>query len=470
MRQFFIAAAFALATGAAALISTAAAAQPGTPLRNSITDEGRAPYRTEFVSYDNRGEADAADPRGSKYHRPLTFRRVASPEAAATSSAATVFETTIDIPGLWLDRDVWIRDTGRTGRYFIMVNGEAVAMNTDSYGMNDYYLTPYLRQGTNRIALEFADDASSDFPGGEMEDFARDAARQTIDNLYIWSQPRIHIFDYTATGHFSEEAGDVILDLDVVMVNSFNTDETINVGYDIYDPRGVLKDYSFEDAVIPGRGCDTVRFRNKVYGTERFVYSAENPALYSVMLSVKQGGRPTEYIPIKVAFGLTDFDGENVTRAGKTIAISAFEGDFPVERGTRDKLRALKRQGVNTIYATRPQQKWFYDMCAAEGLYVVDCAAVECDPGDGSRRPTGTAANDPSLVARFVDRQQAMYYRNRTRPNVIGWAIGSGSGNGYNMYKSYEWLRGVDSTRPAVYRFAEGEWNTDVELPAPKLR
>jgi beta-galactosidase len=337
-------------------------------------------------------------------------------------------------------------------------------MNTDSYGTNDFYLTPYLKEGANRIALEF----TGDIPGGDMEDFTLDGTRLIIENLYIWSQPRIHIFDYTATGHFDEEVGDVILDLDVIVVNSFNTDEKINVGYDIYDPNLVLKDYSFVDAVIPGRGCDTVRFRNKVFGTEKFQYSAERPELYSVMLSLKYHGRPIEYIPIKVGFGLTGFDGEYATRSGKQIFISAVEQDAPTERNTLRRLRLMKRRGINTLYLTHPQQKWFYDMCAEEGMYIIDRAAVECDPKGGDRGPEGTVANDPSHVARFIDRQQAMYYRNRNYPNVIGWATGSESGNGYNMYESYRWLKSADTTRMVVYPFAEGEWNTDIELPESK--
>lgn len=448
MRQTFLSAALLLA-------AASATAQPGTPNINRIQSEGRAPWRTEFISYDIRGESDAGKRDGSKYFRSLVFK---------PGTASGLFETVTEIPALWLDRDIYIRDEGRTGRYRLIVNGHEAGLNTDSYGTNDFHITRFLKEGTNRIALEFP----GDLPGGEMEDFTPGEARRTIENLYIWSQPRIHIFDYTATGHHDEEVGDVILDLDIVVVNSYNTDEKISVGYDIYDPNNVLKDYTFVDAVIPARGCDTVRFRNKVFGTEKFRYSAEHPGLYGVTLQIRYEGRPIEYIPVKVGFGLTGFDGEHATRNGEAIHISAVEFDAPVRRNTLDRLKLLKRRGINTLYLTHPQQKWFYDMCASEGLYIIDRAAVECDPKGGDRSPGGTAANDPTHTARFIDRQQAMYYRNRNRPNVIGWAIGSDSGNGYNMYESYRWLNGADTTRMVVYPFVGGEWNSDVELPDPK--
>lgn len=440
------------------LFALPAAAQPGTPGVNAIRDEGRAPYRTEFISYDIRREAETGEPYGSKYFRPLQFK------IDTAQQLYTLFKTTVDIPAMWLERAVYIRDTGRTGRYILVVNGVEAGLNTDSYGTNDYCITPYLQEGPNSIAIVFTEDV----PGAEMENFTADPTRNLIGNLYIWSQPRIHIFDYTAAGDKDPEGPDAILALDVVLVNGFNMAETVTVGYDVYDPAGNLKEYTFREVTIPGRGCDTVSFRNKIFGTEKYRYSADTPHLYKVMLSLKQGGRNIEYIPLRVGFGTTGFDGVNATRLGRKIPISAVEQDAPAERNTLRRLRLMKRRGINTIYVTHPQQKWFYDMCEENGIYIVDRAAVECDPRGDDRGPGGTIANDPSYVDRFVDRQQNMFYRNRNRANVIGWSIGSDSGNGYDMYKSYQWLKRADTVRMVVYPFARGEWNTDVELPAPQ--
>jgi beta-galactosidase len=40
---------------------------------------------------------------------------------------------------------------------------------------------------------------------------------------------------------------------------------------------------------------------------------------------------------------------------------------------------------------------------------------------------------------------------------------GDESGNGYNMYKAYEWLKSVEKERPVIYMGTEGEWNTDLQ-------
>jgi beta-galactosidase len=144
------------------------------------------------------------------------------------------------------------------------------------------------------------------------------------------------------------------------------------------------------------------------------------------------------------------------------IEVRSEEGDFPVQKGTLEKLRALKKRGINTIALTRPQQKWFYEMAAAEGIYLIDRAAVECDPRGDDRSVGGTVANAPDYLPRFLDRQAAMFYRGRNYPNIIGWSTGSPSGNGYNMYKSYQLLKSLDSSRPVIYVGAEGEFNSDI--------
>ena len=61
-----------------------------------------------------------------------------------------------------------------------------------------------------------------------------------------------------------------------------------------------------------------------------------------------------------------------------------------------------------------------------------------------------------------MERVKSMYYRSRNHTCIIGFALsGKDSGNGYNMYKAYEWLKSVENRLPVFYVGADGEWNTD---------
>ena len=68
----------------------------------------------------------------------------------------------------------------------------------------------------------------------------------------------------------------------------------------------------------------------------------------------------------------------------------------------------------------------------------------------------------PSLADEYLERVKAMYYRSRNHTCVVAFALGGESGNGYNMYKAYEWLKSVEKSRPVIYTDADGEWNSDL--------
>mgnify|MGYP002516769178 FL=1 len=64
----------------------------------------------------------------------------------------------------------------------------------------------------------------------------------------------------------------------------------------------------------------------------------------------------------------------------------------------------------------------------------------------------------------YLTRVKSMYYRSRNHSCIIAFALGGDeSGNGYNMYKAYEWLKSVEKERPVIYLGTEGEWNTDLQ-------
>ena len=39
---------------------------------------------------------------------------------------------------------------------------------------------------------------------------------------------------------------------------------------------------------------------------------------------------------------------------------------------------------------------------------------------------------------------------------------GDEAGNGYNMYKAYQWLKSVEKERAVICTSADGEWNSDL--------
>ena len=95
------------------------------------------------------------------------------------------------------------------------------------------------------------------------------------------------------------------------------------------------------------------------------------------------------------------------------------------------------------------------------GMMVIDQANLNAPDNREDRTVGGTPTNDPKLVDEYIDRVRAMYYRSRNHTCIIAFALGGECGNGYNMYKAYQWLKSVAPDATVIYPDADGEWNTD---------
>lgn len=69
------------------------------------------------------------------------------------------------------------------------------------------------------------------------------APRLAYANSYLVFQHRLHIDDYSVALVPDSTRKYGVLKLDIVVENSYNGEEPITAGYDIYDPKGKLLDY-----------------------------------------------------------------------------------------------------------------------------------------------------------------------------------------------------------------------------------
>ena len=255
------------------------------------------------------------------------------------------------------------------------------------------------------------------------------------------------------------------LHLDVTVDNSFSTPETIEVGYDIYDPDGKLVDYSVNDLSLEGFSRDTLRFTPYVYNSNPNRWSATNPKLYDLMLYTKRSGILWEYIPFKVGFAEYGYnDKGEITLFGEPLKLSISRYNAAVDAAaTEREIKALKKSGINTLRPDYPQPMWFYAIFDRVGMYVIDCAAIDSPSYADNRSVDGTPANAPDLVDEYIRRVESMYRRAQNHVCIIAFCLaGDSSGNGYNLYKAYELLKSYGDSRAIIYYGAEGEWNSDL--------
>ena len=181
-------------------------------------------------------------------------------------------------------------------------------------------------------------------------------------------------------------------------------------------------------------------------------------------------GKVKEVISRPIGFRTVEIIGANLLVNGKRILIKGvnrhetdpYTGQV-VSRESMEKdvmlMKALNFNAVRTCHY--PDDPYFYDLCDQYGLYVMDEANVE---SHGMHYEVDkTLANDTQWEYAHLLRMQRMVMRDKNHPSVIIWSMGNEAGNGWNFYKGYRMMKGLDPTRPIHYELAHYDWNTDIE-------
>ena len=411
-------------------------------------------YRTEFLTYDKREDATAD--RRSETARYTDFK----PLRLEVAGDDVRYIQKVELDGAMNDYNLFFHLENVGAAYTLFVNNEPVAQVEDPFTPADFHLSPFMHQGVNELMIALRESLTPQLQEGvSLPGF------KLFENSYLFAQRRlaIHDFDIVLEPDSTRQFGK--LRIDVVVNNDFNFEETIQIGYDIYNPKGKLMEYSVNAIDVAGRSKDTLTFNPDIYHAYEFKWGeGKSSPLYNVMLYIKRNGMLWEYIPLKVGFGRTEYRDGKFYRFDKELKLQMQKHfNAKADRAqTRKEIDQLKLRGINTLCPDYPQPKWFYDMCDAAGMFVVDCANINSPTNSENRAVGGTPANDPGLVDEYINRVKAMYYRSRNHSCIIAFSLGGEqSGNGYNMYKAYQWLKSMNPSLPVIYEGAEGEWNSD---------
>ncbi|MBR5866090.1 MAG: hypothetical protein IKY89_07455 [Alistipes sp.] len=412
--------------------------------------------RTEFICYDKRNDAKSdIRTNNDKY---IDLRPTLQFEGEG--SVRAVYEQEIVVPASWNDYNAYLHTENIGGDYTIFVNGAQITEAIDRFTPTETYISSYLDQGKNIVAIVIVDEPY-------MEAVAEGMTmpkRTQFENCYIFAQRRLGVYDFNvrlvpdSLEHFAQ------LKLDVLVDNSFSSDEVIEVGYDIYAPDGKLMEYSVNDLALEKFTRDTLSFKPYIYHSNPNRWTAANPKLYDLTLYVKRSGILWEYIPLKVGFAEYGYtEGGDITAFGKPLTLKKETYNAAADKATTEReIKALKQRGINCLTPDYPQPRWFYDICDKVGIYVIDCAAVTSPSMADNRALGGTPANAPELVDEYLRRVETMYHRAQNHVCIIAFSLGKKAGNGYNLYKAYELLKSKGDSRAIIYEDADGEWNTDV--------
>jgi beta-galactosidase len=373
-----------------------------------------------------------------------------------------------DIPQSWNGEQVFIHFGSIKSVGFVWVNGHKVGMSKDSKTPQEFDITPYIQSGKNTIAVEVF--RWSDASYLECQDFWRLSGIPR--EVYLYAQPKVRLRDFFAQSTLDDSYTNGLFNLDVELKNHSGKKTTQSVSYEILDETG--KTISSESKTVPiNDSIGTTSFGATLPGVN--AWSAENPYLYTLVLSVKDAsGKTNEVTSIKIGFRTSEIKNGQYMVNGQPVLLKGVNlhefnqvtGQVVTEADVTRDMERMKQLNVNAIRLSHyPQPSFLYDLADQYGFYIVDEANIESH-GMGYDRAKGKSlANNLDWTEAHLFRTRNMFERDKNHPSVVIWSLGNEAGNGYNFYQTYLFIRSRDKNRPIQYEQAGHEWNTDIVCP-----
>jgi beta-galactosidase len=366
------------------------------------------------------------------------------------------------VPADWKGRQVYLHFDGVDSAFYAWVNGKKLGYNEDSRTPAEFNLTPYLKAGSNLLAVEvyrFGD-------GAFLEDQDMWRMSGIFRDVYLWSTAEQHVRDYEIRTELDGEYKNAILLVRAKLSNASGKAVKVTLGASIEG----LPNTGDSAIEIPAKGEIDTELTIPVANPKK--WSAEDPALYRMLLTLKSAsGTSLEVIPQNVGFRRIEIKGGRFLVNGKPVLIKGVNRHehseetakyVPIESMVKD-IKLMKQFNVNAVRTSHyPNSPAWYDLCDRYGLYVWDEANIEAHHYGNSKN--NRLINDPEWKTAFLDRVERMVERDKNHASVVVWSMGNETGDGPNAAAAYQWTKQRDPGRPFHYEGSTGLGGSNADI------
>lgn len=338
----------------------------------------------------------------------------------------------------------------------LYINGNFVGYSESSFDYQEYDITKYLKIGKNQVKILVYQYCTGSYL--EDQDMWRlSGLFRDINLIFI---PKIYVRDIYARSDFkSEDLSKPRLLVDFVVRNKGTKLVNGKAVLKLLDGKNEL--FSIEKEIGSLNDTDKKSFRVEKDLTDIKLWSAENPYLYKLVLTVYDDNN--KFLDSRVLnFGFRKIEvvpsiGDKpatIKLNGKILKIRGvnrheFHPDYghavPKEITEQDIL-LLKRNNINSIRTSHyPNTRHFYDLCDKYGIMVMSENNLETH-GLAIRYP----GNVPYWIEQTTWRMENMVMRFRNHPSILFWSIGNEAGNGKSFASMYKRAKELDD-RPVHY-------------------
>ncbi|MCL6603312.1 MAG: DUF4981 domain-containing protein [Paenibacillus sp.] len=385
---------------------------------------------------------------------------------------------TFTVPEDWSGKPVFISFQGVESAFYVWLNGELVGYSEDTFTPAEFDLTPYLTAGDNKLAVEVYRWCDASWL--EDQDFWRLSG--IFRDVYLYTTPEAHIYDFFVRTELDEEYLDAELQLDVKLIDYLErTTEAVVVNAQLYDhaQNPIFTEPLSQTLHFNGTSTQSLSFASSV--SDPLKWSAEHPNLYTLVLSLYNAdGTLLEAVRCRVGFrkfelkdGLMKINGKRIVFKGvNRHEFSCVTGRaIGIDDMVRD-VQLMKAHNVNAVRTSHyPNQTTWYDLCDEYGLYVIDETNLETH-GSWTYGQTDLGGNTvpgsrPEWRENVLDRCKSMLQRDKNHPSIVIWSLGNESFGGDNFVAMHDFLKKEDPSRlvhyEGIFHYRESEAASDIE-------
>lgn len=359
-----------------------------------------------------------------------------------------------ELPESMKGKEVRIAFEGAESGMALWLNGFYVGYSEDSFTASEFNLTPYLREGENKLAVQVFKWTASSWC--EDQDFFRFSG--IYRDVYLYAVPSAHMEDLSVRTLFEED------DFERAQLSvkcRFSGSGTVRIR--LRDREKIL----WEEEKT---GAASMMFAAMIHRPR--LWSAEDPYLYDLEIEmVDKGGNPCEYLLQPVGFRKFEMKDNRMLLNGKRIVFKGTNRhDFSSVSGRHVSYKemvkdivTMKRNNINAIRTSHyPDDERLYELCDRYGLYMIAENNLESHGTwtaylKGKKDLSFVVPKDkPEWKEMMFDRINSCYQRDKNHPAILIWSLGNESYGGLVLYEMSRLLRRLDDTRLVHY---EGVFN-----------
>lgn len=363
------------------------------------------------------------------------------------------------VPARMQGKPLFISFQGVESGFALWLNGAFVGYSEDSFTPSEFELTPFLREGENKLAVQVFKWTS----GSWLEDQDMFRFSGIFRDVYLYTVPAVHLADLSVRALPDEtgSSGKLILKTKLW-----------------FRPEGADKASKgttrYRLVAAGGREAAAGSFANEketeldVRISRPRLWSAEDPYLYDLYLVISSGtGEPLEYIHEKVGFRRFELRNGLMLLNGKRIVFRGVNRhEFTCDNGragmdeetVRQDLCLMKRLNINAVRTSHyPDIDALYRLCDELGLYLIAENNMETHGSwDVNSLPGGhperiVPGDDRRWQPALLDRVDSCYERDKNHPSVLIWSAGNESYGGSVIYEMSRHFHQLDPDRLVHY-------------------